>query len=101
MRDALVRAWPGVPVDLDLVRDPDVEDEGAPPTAGQQPTIVMRGAEQTVVVEYVRTLPGVDRIRARTSATGGGTGRRTGGSATRCPPRTPPDGGWSRCPFTS
>ncbi|WP_406119719.1 hypothetical protein [Streptomyces anulatus] len=68
LRDTLVRAWPGVPVALDLVRDPDVGDEGAPPTAGQQPIIVVRGAEQTVVVEYVRTLPAVGRIRARQRA---------------------------------
>ncbi|MDX2981622.1 hypothetical protein ACTFBT_38260 [Streptomyces microflavus] len=68
LRDTLVRAWPGVPVDLVLVRDPEIEDEGDPPATGHPPAIVVRGAEQTVVIEHVRTLPGADRILARQRA---------------------------------
>ncbi|MFD8955566.1 hypothetical protein ACFXKH_33145 [Streptomyces caelestis] len=71
LRDALVRAWPGVPVDVVLVRDPEAGDEEAPPAAGQPPAIVVRDAGQTVVVEHVPTLPGVDRIRARQRAVRG------------------------------
>ncbi|WP_228183976.1 hypothetical protein [Streptomyces anulatus] len=68
LRDALVRAWPGVPVDVVLVRDPEAGDEGASAASGQPPAIVVRGTEQTLVVEHVPTLPGVDRIRARQRA---------------------------------
>ncbi|MEV5259873.1 hypothetical protein AB0L02_17670 [Streptomyces anulatus] len=57
-----------MPVDLVLDLAPEVEDEGTPPPAGQPAAIVVRGAEQTVVVEHVRTLPGADRIRARQRA---------------------------------
>ncbi|MEU3706993.1 hypothetical protein AB0E82_32405 [Streptomyces anulatus] len=68
LRDALVRAWPGVPVDVVLVRGPEAGDEGAPAAAGQPAAIVVRGADQTVVVKHVPTLPGVARIRARQRA---------------------------------
>ncbi len=47
------------------------------------------------VHDFVHT-PG--RERPGTSTTGGArSGRTTGGSATRCPLRPPPGGGWSRC----
>ncbi|WP_145503716.1 hypothetical protein [Streptomyces sp. CFMR 7] len=70
LRDALVRAWPGVPVDLVLVHPPDPGDgDGGTRTAlPQPPAIVVCGPEGTVVVERVRALPGPDRVRARSRA---------------------------------
>ncbi|ALC32350.1 hypothetical protein [Streptomyces sp. CFMR 7] len=70
LRDALVRAWPGVPVDLVPVHTPDPGDgDGGPrASAPQPPAIVVCGPEGTVVVERVRALPGPDRVRARSRA---------------------------------
>ncbi|MCT6782268.1 hypothetical protein LXH09_37230 [Streptomyces sp. CS7] len=68
LRDILVRAWPGVPVDLVLVHAPEPGDDGTRAAAGQPPAIVVRGPEGTVVVERVRNLPGADRVRARSRA---------------------------------
>ncbi|MER6774981.1 hypothetical protein ABT389_35245, partial [Streptomyces bacillaris] len=70
LRDALVRAWPGIPVDLVLVHTPDPEDgDGGPQTpVPQPPAIVVCGPEGTVVVERVRALPGPDRVKARSRA---------------------------------
>ncbi|MFI8200770.1 hypothetical protein ACIF6K_30345 [Streptomyces sp. NPDC085942] len=65
LRAVLVRAWPGVPVDLVLVRAPEAVDGGMSAAAGQPPAIVVCGPEQTVIVERVRTLPGGDQVRAR------------------------------------
>ncbi|MFI5905413.1 hypothetical protein [Streptomyces cyaneofuscatus] len=68
LRDALVRAWPGVPVDLVLVRAPEPGDGRTQTALGQRPAIVVCGPERTVVIERVRTLPGADRVRTRTRA---------------------------------
>lgn len=68
LRDALVRAWPGVPVDLVLVHAPEPGDGAAQTAAGQPPAIVVRGPEGTVVVERVRALSGAARVRARSRA---------------------------------
>ncbi|MEV7275208.1 hypothetical protein ACIQIG_32910 [Streptomyces bacillaris] len=70
LRDALIRAWPGIPVDLVLVHTPDPEDgDGGPQTpVPQPPAIVVCGPEGTVVVERVRALPGPDRVKARSRA---------------------------------
>ncbi|MEW9513894.1 hypothetical protein AB0H46_28805, partial [Streptomyces bacillaris] len=70
LRDTLVRAWPGVPVDLVLVHPPGPEDgDGGPQTpVPQPPAIVVCGPEGTVVVERVHALPGPDRVKARARA---------------------------------